>query len=50
MVIKVRRSDDFVGEYRVAGGQGALILTGLAGTGIVTAQMLITLGVLPALG
>ncbi len=50
MVVKVRRSEDFVGDYRVAGGQGALILTGLAGVGIVTAQVLITLGVLPALG
>ncbi|TOO33130.1 aromatic amino acid transport family protein, partial [Vibrio parahaemolyticus] len=50
MVIKVRRSDDFSGEYRVAGGQGALVVTGIAGTGIVLAQVLITLGVLPALG
>ncbi len=50
MVIKVRRSDNFKGEYRVAGGQGALILTGIAGVGIITAQALITLGVLPALG
>jgi len=50
MVIKVRKSDDFTGEYRVAGGQGALVITGSAGTGIVLAQLLITLGVLPALG
>ncbi|PLX63694.1 MAG: tyrosine transporter TyrP, partial [Vibrio alginolyticus] len=50
MVIKVRKSDDFTGEYRVAGGQGALVITGIAGTGIVLAQLLITLGVLPALG
>lgn len=50
MVIEVRRSDDFSGEYRVAGGQGALVVTGIAGTGIVLAQVLITLGVLPALG
>lgn len=50
MVVKVRRSDEFTGEYRVAGGQGALLVTGIAGTGIVMAQLLITLGVLPALG
>ncbi len=50
MVIKVRRSSDFAGEYRVAGGQGALVITGIAGMGIVAAQILITLGVLPALG
>ncbi len=50
MVVKVRRSENFDGGYRVAGGQGALILTGLAGIGIVSAQVLITLGVLPALG
>lgn len=46
----MRRSDEFTGEYRVAGGQGALLVTGIAGTGIVMAQLLITLGVLPALG
>ncbi|MGR5194535.1 aromatic amino acid transport family protein [Vibrio rotiferianus] len=50
MVVKVRRSDEFTGEYRVAGGQGALFVTGIVGTGIVMAQVLITLGVLPALG
>ncbi|MDF2154642.1 aromatic amino acid transport family protein [Vibrio sp. CAU 1672] len=50
MVAKVRRSTDFNGEYRVAGGQTALVLTGLAGFGIVAAQLLITLGFLPALG
>ncbi|KIN12068.1 aromatic amino acid transport family protein [Vibrio mytili] len=50
MVVKVRRSNEFEAEYRVAGGHGALILTGIAGIGIVMAQVLITLGVLPALG
>ncbi|MGR5068061.1 MULTISPECIES: aromatic amino acid transport family protein [Vibrio] len=50
MVIKVRRSDEFKGEYRVAGGQGTLVVTGIAGTAIVLAQVLITVGVLPALG
>ncbi|EDP59891.1 aromatic amino acid transport family protein [Vibrio sp. AND4] len=50
MVIKVRRSDEFTGEYRVAGGHGALLVTGVAGTGIVMVQLLITLGVLPPLG
>ena len=50
MVVKVRRSNEFEAEYRVAGGHGALILTGIAGVGIVMAQVLITLGVLPALG
>ncbi|MGR5529485.1 aromatic amino acid transport family protein [Vibrio alfacsensis] len=50
MVIKVRRSDEFTGEYRVAGGQGTLVVTGIAGTAIVLAQVLITVGVLPALG
>ncbi|MGR5448998.1 aromatic amino acid transport family protein [Vibrio sp. PNB22_3_1] len=50
MVIKVRRSDEFTGEYRVAGGQGTLVVTGIAGTAIVLAQVLITVGVLPPLG
>ncbi|WP_423839568.1 aromatic amino acid transporter [Vibrio mytili] len=50
MVVKVRRSSEFEADYRVAGGHGALILTGIAGVGIVMAQVLITLGVLPALG
>ncbi|MEF1309127.1 aromatic amino acid transporter [Vibrio mytili] len=50
MVVKVRRSSEFEADYRVAGGHGALIVTGIAGVGIVMAQVLITLGVLPALG
>ncbi|ELV8756829.1 aromatic amino acid transporter [Vibrio vulnificus] len=50
MVNKVRKSPEKQGSYQVAGGQLALTLTGVTGVVIVAAQILITVGVLPALG
>ncbi|MCW8334789.1 aromatic amino acid transport family protein [Vibrio paucivorans] len=50
MVHKVRKSEDYQGRYQVLGGHAALYLTGGIGVLIISAQILITLGVLPALG
>lgn len=50
MVHKVRKSSNDQSSYRVVGGQAALTLTGIAGIIIVTAQVAISIGVLPALG
>ncbi|PAS03448.1 aromatic amino acid transport family protein [Vibrio cholerae] len=49
MVIKVRQqaTEQY---YQVTGGNGALLVTGLVGLLIIGAQLLITLGILPALG
>ncbi len=50
MVHKVRKSSNDQSSYRVVGGQAALTLTGIAGIIIVTAQVAISIGALPALG
>ena len=49
MVIKVRQQATEQ-HYQVTGGNGALLVTGLVGLLIIGAQLLITLGILPALG
>ncbi|EJN6826229.1 tyrosine transporter TyrP [Vibrio cidicii] len=49
MVNKVRKQNP-QRAYRVAGGQVSLLLTGGVGVLIVTAQLLISLGLLPSLG
>ncbi len=49
MVIKVRQQATEQ-HYQVTGGNGALRVTGLVGRLIIGAQLLITLGILPALG
>ncbi len=49
MVIKVRQQATEQ-HYQVTGGNGALFVTGLVGLLIIGAQLLITLGILPALG
>ncbi|GIB47303.1 tyrosine-specific transport protein [Vibrio cholerae] len=49
MVIKVRQQATEQ-HYQVRGGNGALLVTGLVGLLIIGAQLLITLGILPALG
>ncbi|EHU8075932.1 amino acid permease [Vibrio cholerae] len=49
MVIKVRQQATEQ-HYQVTGGYGALLVTGLVGLLIIGAQLLITLGILPALG
>ncbi|KUO26104.1 aromatic amino acid transport family protein [Vibrio cholerae] len=49
MVIKVRQQATEQ-NYQVTGGNGALLVTGLVGLLIIGAQLLITLGILPALG
>lgn len=50
MVNKVRKSGGNRACYQVVGGNMALMLSALAGMVIVTAQLLISFGVLPALG
>ncbi|WP_154115638.1 aromatic amino acid transport family protein [Vibrio cincinnatiensis] len=50
MVTKVRQKKTDSQYYQVLGGKPALIFTGIVGFIIVTAQLLITVGVLPALG
>ncbi|MEJ7134015.1 aromatic amino acid transport family protein [Vibrio paracholerae] len=49
MVIKVRQQATEQ-HYQVTGSNGALLVTGLVGLLIIGAQLLITLGILPALG
>ncbi|ELM3767721.1 amino acid permease [Vibrio cholerae] len=49
MVIKVRQQATEQ-HYQVTGGNGTLLVTGLVGLLIIGAQLLITLGILPALG
>ncbi|EJL7928040.1 amino acid permease [Vibrio cholerae] len=49
MVIKVRQQATEQ-HYQVTGGNGALLVTGLVGLLIIGAQLLITLGIHPALG
>ncbi|HAS6348534.1 TPA: amino acid permease [Vibrio vulnificus] len=50
MVRKVRKKSDKMNRYQVVGGQATLMLTGIVGIVIVGAQLLISFGVLPALG
>lgn len=50
MVKQVRRQSEIAAPYRVMGGNLALTMTGLIGVLIVGAQLMITIGVLPALG
>ncbi|WPC75544.1 aromatic amino acid transport family protein [Vibrio porteresiae] len=49
MVVKVRQQASSA-KYQVSGGTPALVLTGVAGVLIIGVQLLITAGVLPALG
>ncbi len=50
MVYKVRKTQAKENAYQVKGGHLGLAIAGFAGVGIVCAQVLITVGVLPALG
>ncbi|MHC6529210.1 MULTISPECIES: aromatic amino acid transport family protein [unclassified Vibrio] len=50
MVRKVRQHEQSESKYQVFGGQAALVITGATGFAIVSAQILITLGILPSLG
>lgn len=49
MVVKVRQQASST-KYQVSGGTPALVVTGVAGVLIIGVQLLITAGVLPALG
>lgn len=49
MVVKVRQQKSDV-KYQVGGGTPALVLTGVVGVMIIGVQLLVTAGVLPALG
>ncbi|MGF1696422.1 aromatic amino acid transporter [Vibrio lamellibrachiae] len=50
MVYKVRKSNEYQADYQVFGGQPALIITSAVGVLIVSAQLAISVGLLPALG
>ncbi|NLS12626.1 amino acid permease [Vibrio sp. SM6] len=51
MVIRVRRDDERVDErYRVAGGHASLVIVSMMGMAIVVTQLMISGGLLPALG
>ncbi|WGV98166.1 aromatic amino acid transporter [Vibrio sp. YMD68] len=50
MVYKVRQSQHYQSEYQVFGGKPALIMTSMVGVFIVSAQLAISAGFLPALG
>lgn len=49
MVVRVRSRPNSQDQYRVIGGKPALMLTGVIGIMIVGAQLMITVGALPAL-
>ncbi|WP_367989938.1 aromatic amino acid transport family protein [Vibrio sp. NTOU-M3] len=50
MVMKLRKSSDYTSDYQVMGGNMTLFATAVIGLMIVSAQLLVTTGVLPALG
>ena len=50
MVVKVRQQANSGTRYQVKGGTPALIITGVVGIAIISIQILISLGLLPALG
>ncbi|WP_072671075.1 aromatic amino acid transport family protein [Vibrio injensis] len=50
MVVRVRRQASSSEYYQVIGGKPALMITGVIGLLIVAAQLMITIGALPALG
>ncbi|MGD8170465.1 aromatic amino acid transport family protein [Vibrio sp. TRT 21S02] len=50
MVMKLRKSSDYTSGYQVMGGNMTLFATAVIGLMIVSAQLLVTTGVLPALG
>ncbi|WP_306331447.1 aromatic amino acid transport family protein [Vibrio injensis] len=50
MVVRVRSQASSSEYYQVIGGKPALMITGVIGLLIVAAQLMITIGVLPALG
>ncbi len=50
MVVRVRRQTSDQEYYQVMGGTPALMLTGVVGVVIIGAQLMITFGILPALG